>query len=351
VAGRLLRVALLAALAATALAQERAPSRWTKLETEGGAGKQDDVFFVDSSTGLYVNGLGKIFKTRDGGKSWRRVIHKKGTYFRCLGFVDAAHGFAGNVGPGYFPGVTDTKWLYETVDGGETWKAVENLPGVEGKGLCALDIMMTSRGATVHAAGRIGGPPILLVSRDTRSWESLPVSSRCAMILDVKFFDEESGVLCAASDVELARSRALILVTADGGRTWREAYRSARPYEICWKCSFPTREVGYATVQSYDPAESNVKRFVAKTTDGGKTWTEELLVEDHACEEFGVAFVTGEHGWVGTMHTGYETQDGGRTWQPVAMGRAVNKIRFVPTEDGYVGYAVGVDVYKVTLHR
>ena len=127
---RVLRVALLAALAATALAQERSPARWTKLETEGGAGKQDDIFFVDSATGWYANGLGKIFRTRDGGKSWKRVIHKKGTYFRCLGFLDATHGFAGNIGPGYFPGVTDTTWLYETKDGGETWKYLNRCPGL-----------------------------------------------------------------------------------------------------------------------------------------------------------------------------------------------------------------------------
>ena len=28
------------------------------------------------------------------------------------------------------------------------------------------------------------------------------------------------------------------------------------------------------------------------------------------------------------------------------MGRAVNKIRIVPDGDRYVGYAIGVDVYK-----
>jgi hypothetical protein len=31
------------------------------------------------------------------------------------------------------------------------------------------------------------------------------------------------------------------------------------------------------------------------------------------------------------------------------MGRAVNKIRLVPTQDGLVGYAIGVDVHKVLV--
>src|SRR5271163_2663472 len=96
-------LALLGA-AGVSLSQEKKPDRWVKLETEGGAGKQDDIFFVDSERGWYVNGLGNIWKTKDAGRSWKRVVHRKGTYFRCLGFVDPDHGLAGNVGPGYFPG-------------------------------------------------------------------------------------------------------------------------------------------------------------------------------------------------------------------------------------------------------
>ena len=49
-------------------------------------------------------------------------------------------------------------------------------------------------------------------------------------------------------------------------------------------------------------------------------------------------------GWVGT--SGFATSDGGHSWQRVDMGRAVNKIRIVPDGARYVGYAIGVGVYK-----
>ena len=65
-------------------------------------------------SGFYVNGLGRIFRTADGGRSWERVRDTPGTYFRAIGMLDARTGFAGNIGTDYFPGVTDTNPLYRT---------------------------------------------------------------------------------------------------------------------------------------------------------------------------------------------------------------------------------------------
>jgi hypothetical protein len=53
-----------------------------------------------------------------------------------------------------------------------------------------------------------------------------------------------------------------------------------------------------------------------------------------------------EHG----STNGYETTDGGKTWRPVEMGEAVNKIWLLKTASGFVGYAIGVDVYRLE-HR
>jgi hypothetical protein len=33
------------------------------------------------------------------------------------------------------------------------------------------------------------------------------------------------------------------------------------------------------------------------------------------------------------------------------MGKAVNKIRLLKTENGFVGYAVGVDLYKLSVQE
>lgn len=364
----LIPMALASAFAVEALSQtlafnpasRGAASPWTKLKTEPFRGKQDDVFFVTPAIGWYVNGSGKIYKTTDGGASWVKKLDKPGTYFRAVGFVDEMRGFAGNIGTNYFPNVSDTTPLYETSDGGETWQPVAGVDERMIKGVCAIEIVKKAfinagkldYKATIYAAGRVGGPAFLLKSEDGgKTWQSIDMSRYCQMILDVKFFDQKNGVISAGSDAAVEKSNALILTTADGGKTWTKRYQSNRPYELTWKSSFPTRKVGYVTVQNYNPDKNISQRVVAKTTDGGKTWQEIPLVDDFNFREFGIGFIDEKRGWVGGTTTGYETADGGKTWTPVEMGRAVNKIRLLKTENGFVGYAIGVDLYKLDQRK
>jgi photosystem II stability/assembly factor-like uncharacterized protein len=364
---RLLLPATLAlALACTTAAPRSEPApppldpanlAWSKLETEPYRGKQDDIFFISPNVGWYVNGAGKIFKTTDGGATWVQKLHKPGTYFRCIAFVDERRGFAGNIGPDYFPNVTDATPLYETRDGGETWTPVTAIQGPAPKGLCAIHVVRVpfinagnlDHKVTIWAGGRVGGPAYLLKSADGGdSWVSVDLSAHGAMILDVEFLDADNGIISSASSTNVAESHARILRTSDGGKTWTKVYESARPYEITWKSSFPTKQVGYVTVQSYDPDQSVTRRVVAKTTDGGRTWSEIPLVDDFAVRELGIAFADESVGWVGTTTGGYETRDGGATWKPVDLGRAANKIRLIRSGNELVGYAIGVNVYKLS---
>ena len=86
--------------------------------------KQDDVFFLNPTLGWSVNGSGRIYKTVDGGANWVKVLDQPGTYFRCISFLDSLNGFAGNIGPNYFPNVSDATLLYRTADGGASWQPV-----------------------------------------------------------------------------------------------------------------------------------------------------------------------------------------------------------------------------------
>ena len=126
-------------------------------------------------------------------------------------------------------------------------------------------------------------------------------------------FSKNEGIACAATNEDISLSNALILKTIDGGKNWKNVYQSTRPYETTWKISFPSKKVGYATIQSYNPDTKVSQQRIAKTIDGGTTWNEINLVNDASAREFGIGFIDENHGFVGTMNSGFETKDGGIT--------------------------------------
>lgn len=359
-----------AALAAIAFAvptaaEEAAPvaaadvaGEWRTFVTEAYRGKRDSVSFVDPDHGWYGTGAGDLFATRDGGASWQKIASRPGTFVRAVGFIDRQNGFIGNVGTDYYPGVTDETPLYRTRDGGVTWEAVDTGDATI-KGVCAIDILTTSRiyqgelkpRTVIHAAGRVGGPTGMLRSVDGgATWSVIDMAPHAGMILDVKFFDENTGLVFAATHPDPAQAEGLVLRTEDGGKSWKEVYRSGRAYELIWKASFPEGgDTGYATVQSYDPERAT--QLVIRSDDKGRTWREIEIAQDKTARQFGIGFVNADVGFVGTAAGGFATKDGGATWERAPIARAANKFQAVPTPAGVRMFAIGTEVQAIDLPR
>lgn len=159
-----------------------------------------------------------------------KLAAEVGTFFRCIAFTADHIGLAGNIGPGYFPNVTDTTPLYRTEDGGATWTPVTKIDGPPVVGLCAIEVLREKfvnagnldKRVRVYAAARVGEPSAQIFSDDLgKTWSSIDLAAAgAAMVFDVHFFDRDHGVLAAASDADIAVSNALILTTADGRKTW-----------------------------------------------------------------------------------------------------------------------------------
>ncbi len=361
--------ALAALVFALPLAAEEAPApapaaapaasgEWRTFTTEAFRGKRDSVSFVDATHGWYGTGAGDLFATKDAGATWEKVASRAGTFVRAVGFMDRRNGFIGNIGTDYYPGVTDTTPLYRTRDGGVTWEAVDTGAATI-KGVCAIDILKTQRiyqgtlvpRTVIHAAGRVGGPTGMLRSVDGgETWSVIDMAPHAGMILDVKFFDEMTGLVFAATHPDPAQAEGLVLRTEDGGKTWKEVYRSGRTLELIWKASFPEgSDTGFATVQSYDPERAT--QLVIRSDDKGKTWREIVMGEDKTARQFGIGFVSKDVGFVGTMAGGFATKDGGATWERAPIARAANKFQAVPTETRVRVYAIGTEVQAIDLPR
>jgi photosystem II stability/assembly factor-like uncharacterized protein len=345
-----LSLGLMLVMAAPACAEEH----WIKLPAEPYTlnNKQDAIAFADEFTGWYGNGTGRIYRTDDGGEAWTAIWSKQGIYIRALEFSDAQTGFLGNIGPGYFPGVTDRQPLYVSHDGGVHWTAIRPVAGRQIVGVCAIDVLKAGgKVLAVRAGGRVGGPAGMLESFDEgRTFRARDMSQVTGMILDIHFVDADTGFIAGASAAEEDKAHARILKTTDGGKSWRAVFDSDRAGDNNWKLAFPSARVGYATIISYQAPKGEARGYVVKTEDGGEHWRRLTVSHDPDWIPYGIAFLDEARGWVGGSTGGYATRDGGKSWTPQDMGLSTNKIRLVPRAGGGISaFAIGQDIYRLDL--
>ncbi|MDZ7269120.1 MAG: T9SS type A sorting domain-containing protein [candidate division KSB1 bacterium] len=330
---RLFAVAgLLAGLSQIAIGQT-----WQTLGSVPVLTRYNDVYFVTAVTGWIVNGSGQIYRTDNGGATWQKQFERSTAHFRSIGFLDAQHGWAGNVGPGEF-GATDSTVLYHTDDGGLHWTPVTAFVGHRPRGLCGMHVVNDS---VMCAVGRVRGPAAFARSTDRgRTWQARDMSAHAAGLIDVYFFHPDTGLAVGLTNVTHDNSSGVILFTSDGGATWEKRFTTSRTGEWCWKISFPTRRTGYVSLQR----NSLAPIYFLKTSDGGRTWQEKLFSPDYYFVQ-GIGFIDEQHGWIGgnSSQPTYETRDGGATWQSAGFGARVNRFRFLGDT---LGYAVGRLVYK-----
>lgn len=310
---------------------------WTRLANAPAIrGKQDDVFFVDPQEGFSVNGEGRIFHTVDGGDQWERLVERPGTFFRSILMLGRERGFAGNIGTGYFPGVTDSSPLFETRDG-RTWTVVDRITGPAVTGICNMHRLDDQH---LFAVGRVGGPCFMITSSDGgESWRSRDLNGVLSMLIDVRFTSPTDGLIVGQD----SEARCKILRTRDGGETWSAVFQSRIPQTLCWKISFPSEAVGYVSIQG------GSRSTFAKTTDGGDTWEELTLLPGRAFRGLGAGFITEDIGWMANEVGAWRTTDGGATWeQDASLGPAINRFRFV---DRHTAYAIGTTIYKLSVPR
>ncbi len=338
---------------------------WTQCTNSPVTSRSDDIHFIDANIGWAVTGgAGGVWKTTNGGVTWVQKFSQTSplAHFRSVGFLSATRGFVGNLGTNaYDANVKDTNILYQTSDGGDTWSPVQAVNASGMKGFCAFHVLDSH---TIYGGGRVRGPAYFVKSTDAgTNWTIVNLTAMGVMngIMDVYFKDATNGFVVGMDTNSYSSTCAnqyhgRIARTTDGGATWTPI--TTTPENCCyfWKMSWPSPSVGYVSLQQNTTMTNHV---FYKTIDGGNTWIPNLIpFSAIGVSSFywqGVGFVTTNEGWAGGdsatapyANNFLHTLDGGATWTRAGYtnSQRINRLRFLNSN---FGYASGVNLHLYHL--
>lgn len=258
---------------------------------------------------------------------WEPVNVPEDIELRSVHFVSAEEGWVAG-GKSVMQGGV----IYHTKDGGKTWELQLGDPQSSDRAYGNLRRVDATHGFATQSTG--SGDHKLLTTSDGQTWVPSGTVPQ-----------HRSDYFFATATTGYTDSRSQILQTQDGGKKWRPVYTCKIRAEIQGltrevECQFErfffvNPSIGYAISRPLPEDSGNV---LAKTEDGGATWTAWVVLPGESSKE-GSLWFTDEN--TGVLRTGdgkmFRTADGGQTWTGVS-GQAGGKpdISFADSEVGWV---------------
>jgi photosystem II stability/assembly factor-like uncharacterized protein len=226
---------------AVVLKTKNGGTTWTVKKRFAGFDLLAGVCFVSTQKGWVAGRGGRIFKTTDGGASWKAQSSKTSKTLYAVKFVDATHGWA--------VGATGT--VTKTADGGRSWAS----KSITTTDLLTVDFASVARGWTGGSI-RFETGRILSTVNGGKAWkyQSGPAGTMFQPIASVDFLNKSIG---------LAGGVHTLIYTTDGGSHWLGG--SPEPSgSVIVGVKLANAKVGFAACTNYT---------ILKTVDGGATWT------------------------------------------------------------------------------
>jgi photosystem II stability/assembly factor-like uncharacterized protein len=276
--------------------------------------------FVSADDGWAVGGFGTVYRTRDGGVSWRQQATHTIEHLYGVDFADAQHGWV----------VGRSGTILHTDNGGDTWEAQK--AGSE-------QHLFSVKAIDPQHAWAIGDFGTILATHDGgQQWENHTMT-RDIILNGQAWLDTTHGWIVGEGGT--------IVATSDGGATWTD--QTSDVTKTLFGVCFVDAQNGWA---------AGLDGLILHTQDGGQTWqAQHGEKEVGALEQVGFAealgnpslydvAVSGKYGYaVGDVGGVFVSEDGGATWQrkelPSAFG--LRWIRAASLANGAHGVLVGAN--------
>jgi photosystem II stability/assembly factor-like uncharacterized protein len=263
------------------------------------------LFFINKLVGFASTQSGKIYKTRDGGVSWRLLGQISPVHLNSIFFVDGCTGYAfgGKSGCSPTPCTVYGSVAYKTTDGGKSW--IRQTVPYEWSELYSAWFFNNSLGLVVGLGLSVK------TSDGGNTWEAFTTGDKnnmkkvsfvslnvghCVSLMGDFFRTEDMGItwkkiivgndnrtsdFCFISNnVGYANDVENLMKSIDGGNTWDLIYTA--DYNIGY-INFITENIGIILGSKYlDSGYGGLSYSIIKiqfTKDGGKTWSDLILDE------------------------------------------------------------------------
>jgi photosystem II stability/assembly factor-like uncharacterized protein len=326
---------------------------WKDVTPFSRSGFYTDIYFTDPYTGYLSGDDGIVYKTMDGGESWRSTNNPGATdpnpIYHGIHFPSANTGYA----------VGRYCKIIKTTNAGQTWTLQSNVAttrDLDAFGFVLHGVHFTDDN-TGFAVGWLG--TILKTTNGGNTWTDVPnpYQGTNAFYEGVHFVDAQTGYVAGyRKDENHNRVGGVILKTTNGGITWVEQPKPVNSISTSEYTDvfFINATTGYAVGSFFGPVPNanpphNVSYGIIKTTDGGQTW--HIVQESARLQSAAVHFLNEQTGFVASGSDRVaSTTDGGQSWQweDIDIFGSTLWLLDVHFTQANRGYVAGTRVYRYT---
>ncbi|KUO63391.1 hypothetical protein APF79_06375 [bacterium BRH_c32] len=329
-----------------------------------------DLTFLSDSVGYLINYGGSLYRTNDGGTSWKLQKHFQNYYLTMLRFLDEKTGFIASENYNY----TIPRRFYYTTDAGLSWNSNELFFGdaIDFLPVSQQKILKADRDGNIAMIDNFYGNwktvysmPTFIDSSDEYSYERPKGNIKQLIKLEDKRILAAGNYLDYFDAGKVTDSLSFILQSKKEGEKWDTLWQGLNKLINCiafadsntgwiagdniiykttnggkdWKPQSPDAKIYYVGRKLYAidsltafmlPDAGNLYFF---TVNGGKNWILKNIETNYDNEFYFIdrkkAFVFGSEL--------YSTEDGGENWKDVRKSISDNimKIDFVSPKKGF----------------